>query len=73
MSVVEFQMPEELDVLLSASNSSGAQKLYLILDDDSNYFFTLVGRYDNKDIQIDFDTMSKAELTEARDMIDIML
>lgn len=66
-------MPEELDVLLSANNSSGAQKLYLILDDDSQYFFTLVGNYENKDIQIDFDTMSKEELTEARDMINIML
>ena len=66
-------MHEELDVLLSANNSSGSQKLYLCRDDDKQYFFTLTGKYESKDIQIDFDTMSKAELTEARDMIDIML
>ena len=64
---------EELDVLLSASNSSGSQKLFLIMDDDGQYFFTLVGTYERKDIQIDFDTITKQELTEVRDMIDIIL
>ncbi len=63
---------EELDVLLTADNSSGNQKLYLTRQDDEMWF-TLAGEYKNENIQIDFNNIDRDELKELRDMIDIFL
>lgn len=61
-----------LSVELYARNSSGTQKLYLNKDGEEP-FFTLVGDYNNKPIQIDFDVTSKANLLRIKQMIEIAL
>jgi hypothetical protein len=50
-------------ILLKAKNSSGKQKLYLDYHDEFNdVTATLVGRYNDKDIQIDFDSIKPKQL-----------
>ena len=65
----------EISIPLKASNSSGAQKLGLTyeLEDTPVFFFTLWGRMDGKYIQVDFDTMSLAELEDYRAAIDLII
>lgn len=49
-------MPLRFKVKLKAENSSGEQFLYIQRDDKEDLIFlTLVGEYEGKDIQIDFD------------------
>lgn len=62
----------DLDISLKAKNSSGEQTLHLT-EDGGEYWFTLCGEYEGANIQIDFDAMSKADLKELREQIDIIL
>lgn len=62
----------DLDISLKAKNSSGEQRLHLS-EQDGQYWFTLCGEYEGSPIQIDFDEMTRAELEEMREQIDIIL
>ena len=68
MSDVKFNM--------YARNSSGVQTMYLTKqhdEDEAGYFFTLVGDYEGKDIQIDFDVTSRANLLRMKQAIDLAI
>ena len=56
-----------------AKNSSGVQTMHLIKQEHSEYYFTLVGDYEGKRIQIDFDVSSKANLLRMRQAIELAL
>ncbi len=53
----------DIDVKLKAKNRSGEQTLWL-QEDDGDYYFTLVGKYNGENIQIDFDTLSREKIEE---------
>ena len=63
---------EEVDISLTAKNSSGEQKLYL-QNDDGEYYFTLCGEYRGDKMQIDFDEVDRSKLEEMRAQIDLIL
>lgn len=63
---------ENLNAILRARNSSGNQELHLTKQ-GQEYSFTLVGELNGKSIQIDFESMSKADLHQYRNQIDIIL
>ena len=63
---------EELDVYLTADNSSGKQRFILNKEKEGSYWFTLVGEYEGKDIQIDFTDSTLEELMELKAMIEII-
>jgi hypothetical protein len=65
-------MDKEIDITLTAKNSSGEQKLHLNRE-DSEYWFTLTGRHDGRYLQIDFNTMGRSELIDLRTAIDLIL
>ena len=48
---------------LSARNSTGKQYLYFD-GDDEGFWMTLIGEYETKPIQIDFDTMSRESVED---------
>lgn len=57
---------------MHARNSSGVQKMWLAKE-GNEYYFTLTGDYNGKDIQIDFDTASKADLLRMKQAIELAL
>jgi len=59
----------DLSIELYARNSSGTQKLHLDVD-GGNPYFTLTGDYKGREIQIDFDVLSMANLINLRDMLN---
>lgn len=63
---------DEIGVTLKAENSSGKQEFFLNRD-KGEYWFTLCGFFEGKRIQVDFDTMKKADLEDVRTMIDLFL
>ena len=62
----------DIDVKLKAKNSSGEQTLWL-QEDDGDYYFTLVGKYNGENIQIDFDTLSREKIEEIHLAIGLIL
>jgi hypothetical protein len=58
---------------LYARNSSGVQTMHLTKQEDNEYFFTLTGDYRGKDIQIDFDVTSRANLLRMQQAIELAL
>ncbi len=63
---------ESIHVKLRADNSSGHQELHLSNDGDE-FWFTLTGRYEDKPIQIDFDTLTICELEDMKTTIELII
>lgn len=63
---------EYIGIKLEAMNSSGEQFLELVRQDDE-FWFCLYGEYNGKEIQIDFDDMSREKLEEIKTQIEIIL
>lgn len=63
----------DLGITLRANNSSGKQTLYLTEIEDGVYNFTLCGYLNGEPIQIDFDPMSRVQLEEHKQQIEIIL
>ena len=58
---------ETIDIEIHAKNSSGAQTLSItkqLYDGAEDYFFTIFGDFDGKDIQFDFDSMTEKGIDE---------
>jgi hypothetical protein len=57
-----------------AKNSSGEQTLYLTSkEEEQEFWFTLCGEYEGNPIQIDFDTMTRAELENLSVALQLVL
>ncbi len=63
---------KDIDIKLKAKNSDGEQVLWLV-EDNNEYWFTLVGDYDKKPIQIDFDIVDRKFLEEMKTQIELIL
>lgn len=63
---------KSIPIELKAENSSGEQTLHLTAD-KGEFWLTLTGRHDKNPIQIDFDTMSHADMEDLRCAIDILI
>lgn len=62
-----------LSFSLTAKNSSGKQSLFITSDKENNEInFTLVGEYENKPIQIDFDPINQEDYQELVDYLNIL-
>jgi len=59
-------------IKLKAKNSSGTQKLYFNFQDDI-VWATLWGEYQGKNIQIDFDDISKKKIKKMRKVLKKMI
>lgn len=53
-----------LSFVLHAKNSSGHQMLFLDRQPDGAFQLTLCGTYEGKEIQLDFDELSKDDLDD---------
>lgn len=62
----------DLEISLTASNSSGSQTLYFS-EVNGEYYFTLCGTYKGTEIQIDFDSMNRTEAEEFRQQVNIIM
>lgn len=62
-----------LSIGIIAENSSGRQLLTLAQHEPKEFGFTLNGKYEGKDIQIDFDSMTTSELRLYHKMIGAFL
>jgi hypothetical protein len=63
---------ERLDFKLNAKNSSGVQTLELVKD-DGEFWFVLFGEYEGREIQIDFDELTRGDLEDMGAAIQLIL
>jgi len=66
---------ENLVIKLQATNSSGEQVMVISRDPDEpeEFFFTLYGVHEGKELQVDFNLMTRPELEEIKAAVDAML
>tara|TARA_R100000322_G_scaffold52917_1_gene32854 strand:+ start:592 stop:855 length:264 start_codon:yes stop_codon:yes gene_type:complete len=53
-----------MSLVLTADNSSGRQNLFFDRQDDGEISVTLVGVYEGREIQLDFDNMTERDLDD---------
>lgn len=63
---------QDIGFKLEAKNSSGEQTLTMS-EHGGEYWFTLHGKYKGELIQIDFDTLSKAEIEDIKIGLELLL
>jgi hypothetical protein len=77
MASPEQTQPEtfaNFDIEIVAKNSSGEQRLKLSLTSEGKEaWWTLWGKYDGRDLQIDFDEVSLETLKETRAALDLQI